>query len=338
MPHCGSQILNCDLPIRLDSYQGCSLACAYCIERHRYRRPIGVHPKETVRALESFIYFRSDGGHRTWDTNWCDWDIPLHWGGQSDPFQPCEKIHLRSLQFLKIFADSYYPVVLSTKSTMILEEPYLSLIKHCNLMLQVSLVSPRYAKWERLAPSFRDRLKLLWKIRPYVKRLIVRVQPYTLGVLGDVIRFIPIYAAAGVHGLTIEGMKWYKKSAAFPDLSEPYGGSMVYPLEDIDPHFMMIQDACHLHNLRFYCAENRMRTYGDHETCCGCDGLPGFRVNRANFNYHPIVYTDRMLERGSGMVFRTRARHDTKASRKFKRMSYKEGLESFFLDDREEGN
>ena len=30
MPNCGSQCWLCDLPIRFDTYKGCSHACRYC--------------------------------------------------------------------------------------------------------------------------------------------------------------------------------------------------------------------------------------------------------------------------------------------------------------------
>ena len=52
--------------------------------------PLGVDGKydiskvqkgEGVKALMSWIQ-----GKRTSETNWCDWNIPLHWGGRERPF------------------------------------------------------------------------------------------------------------------------------------------------------------------------------------------------------------------------------------------------------------
>ena len=61
-------------------------------------------------------------GARTKETNWCDWDIPLHWGGLSDPFQPCESKYRSSYKCLKIFADENYPFVVSTKGKIIADK------------------------------------------------------------------------------------------------------------------------------------------------------------------------------------------------------------------------
>ena len=123
MPNCGSQVTLCDIPIRFDTYKGCSHACSYCFVL-RKSDISQIELGETARALGEFIK-----GKRSKETNWCDWDIPLHWGGLADPFQPAERIHKRSLETLKVFAQTKYPFVVSTKNAMIAEEPYYSLLK-----------------------------------------------------------------------------------------------------------------------------------------------------------------------------------------------------------------
>lgn len=77
---CGSQIILCDLPIRYDTYTGCSHACAYCfVKRKRDISQIAVDA--SIDTLKKFIK-----GERTQKTRWCDWNIPLHWGGQVTRF------------------------------------------------------------------------------------------------------------------------------------------------------------------------------------------------------------------------------------------------------------
>ncbi len=122
MPKCGSQITICDLPIRFDTYEGCTHACAYCFVK--LKKDISqVKKGEGIKSLIDFIQ-----GKRSRDLNWCDWNIPIHWGGVSDPFQPAEKIQKLSLQALKVFAKTKYPFVVSTKGALIAEEPYLTLL------------------------------------------------------------------------------------------------------------------------------------------------------------------------------------------------------------------
>ena len=309
--------MNCDLPVRLDTYRGCGFACGYCLERLKRSGDCEPQPEEGVRALRAFIL-----GKRTVHTNWCDWDIPLHWGGMSDPFQPAELRYGRSLAMLRVFADTGYPFVVSTKSTMLLHPPYRDLVRRCNVVLQVSLCSPQYARWERGAPSFGDRLLMLWKLAPIVKRVIVRIQPYMPRIKSDVLHWLRFYAASGVYGITIEGLKW---NEGWGELTENYGGSMVYPVGRLAPDYAEISQAAHDVGLRFYCAENRLRFMGDSPTCCGCDGLSGFRVNEANMNYYPILYTERMRESGTGSVFRSLS-WTAEASRRFGAMSYEEAM------------
>ena len=98
MPDCGSQIILCDLPVRFDTYKGCSHGCKYCFVT-RKKDMSNIEIKETHVHLENFI-----AGKRSESTSWCDWDIPLHWGGVSDPFQPIELKHRISLECLKVLA------------------------------------------------------------------------------------------------------------------------------------------------------------------------------------------------------------------------------------------
>lgn len=72
---CGSQVILCEYPIRLDTYEGCSHDCRYCFARMK-RDISNVKPLHCVEQVKQFV-----SGKRTAVTNWCDWDIPLHWGG-----------------------------------------------------------------------------------------------------------------------------------------------------------------------------------------------------------------------------------------------------------------
>lgn len=95
---CGSQIAICDMPIHFDNYVGCSHACEYCFVK-RFKDIKKIKPvKGSYNSLKSFTE-----GNRQRNTFWCDWDIPVHWGGMSDPFQPIEKIINRTLTAHIIF-------------------------------------------------------------------------------------------------------------------------------------------------------------------------------------------------------------------------------------------
>ena len=276
MPNCGSQILMCNLPIRFDTYKGCSHHCKYCFVYRKYNIE-DIKKYETKESLINFI-----NGKRLKETEWCDWNIPLHWGGVSDPFQPCERKFKNSLECLKVFAETKYPFIVSTKAILPIEEPYFSLFKECNCVFQVSAVCPTLARlYEQGASSFEDRIDMIRKISKVVKRVVVRCQPYVLELHDEIKKQIPIIAEAGAYGITYEAMKMQKKVKGM----ERNGADYVYPKQILEKKWLELKDECHKYGLVFLSSENRLRHLGDSLTCCGCDGLDGFQVNHSNLNY-----------------------------------------------------
>ncbi len=299
MPKCGSQITICDLPIRFDTYKGCSHMCSYCFVKLKYDIA-NIERGEGAGALLNFIQGKRDN-----TTNWCDFNIPIHWGGVSDPFQPIEKRYKYSLEALKVFAKTQYPVVISTKGKLAAEEPYLSLLKKCNVVMQFSLLSPKYDKLEQGAPTFAERIEMIRKVAPKVRRVIVRAQPFVFEVKQDILKQIPLYKAIGVYGITIEGLKYKRKRPGLVKI----GGDWCYPKSKLIPAFEKIKSVCHDNGLKFYAAENRLRNMGDDLCCCGIEGLEGFVPNKYNLNH--FVYdrenfkpTEAAKKPGTSMCFK----------------------------------
>lgn len=275
MPDCGSQCWLCDLPVHFDTYTGCTHDCKYCFARKQ--RDIGkVGFNESPKQLLDFI-----NGKRTRDVTWCDWDIPIHIGGLSDPFQPCEKTFRRTYDCLQILADTQYPVVISTKGKLCCEPDYLELLSKCNVCMQVSIVCASFDKLEKGAPPFEERLEMVRKLAESVPRVNVRVQPYMHEVFREVLENIPRFAEAGAFGAVFEGMKYQKKK---PGLVK-CGGDMVYPVKILQHDFERFRDACHENGMKFWSGENRLRRMGDNLTCCGIEGMKGFRPNVYNLNH-----------------------------------------------------
>lgn len=130
---CGTQVILCNLPVRFDTYKGCSHGCKYCFAQKK-QNISKIQRDETVEALRSFVE-----GKRGRETAWCDWNIPIHWGGMSDPFQPIEKNIRASYECLKLLAETKYPFVVSTKGRLVADPEYLELLEKCNCVVQVSI-------------------------------------------------------------------------------------------------------------------------------------------------------------------------------------------------------
>ena len=295
--NCGSQVVLCEYPIRLDTYEGCSHDCRYCFARNK-RDIAAVKPFHCVEQVKRFV-----SGKRTLETNWCDWDIPLHWGGLSDPFQPEEERHRCTLEVLKVLSETQYPFIVSTKGRLVAEEPYLTLLSECNAVVQISMTSPLLDKLEKGAPTFKERIEIASKVSPNVKRVIARVQPYLPQCKQTLIKALPDMKKAGIHGITIEGMKFKKKKPGTVRL----GGDWAYPDDTLKRDYLEIRSHCRELGLAFWCAENRLRSLGDSTACCGCGDIPGFKGNPFNCvsvkNGSGAVATGKMRDKGTANCF-----------------------------------
>lgn len=297
MPKCGSQCFLCNLPVRFDTYKGCSHGCKYCFAK-KFLDISKIKVDEGPKALKDFI-----NGKRNIETRWCDWNIPIHWGGMSDPFQPCEKIHKVSYECLKIFAETQYPFVVSTKGKLIIEKEYLELIEKCNCVVQISAVCSSYDKLDIGAPTFEERIKMAEIVASKGKRVIIRMQPYMHEVFKEVYNNLEKIAEAGAYGVIIEGMKFKKKKKGLVKIA----GDYCYPYNLIKNDFLKLKEKAHKVGLKIYAGENRIRSLGDSLTCCGVDGLDGFVPNKFNYNYllkgEKIVPTKQMKKEKTGGPF-----------------------------------
>lgn len=299
MPNCGSQVILCDLPIRFDTYVGCTHGCQYCFATKKIN---GFYNKikkgESLNKLKSFIE-----GKRTQETNWCDWDIPLHIGGLSDPLQPIEKEKRYTYECLKLLKETQYPFVLSTKGKLLGDDEYLDILSECNCVIQVSMVCSSYDEIEKGCPTFEERLEIVNKVAPKVKRVIIRIQPYMREFKDEIISNLKKLKEAGAYGVIVEGMKWNKKHDGLIKV----GGDFTYPLEDIKNDLIQIKTECHKLGLRFFSGENRTRTLGDNLCCCGIENLKGFKGNDFNLNHiingEKPIPTEKMKQKGTARSF-----------------------------------
>lgn len=330
MPRCGSQCILCDLPIRFDNYKGCTHNCRYCFTQKKNKDLSKVEFGEGIKALSNFI-----NGKRNEETNWCDWKIPIHWGGLSDPLQPIESKFGSTFECLKILEKSQYPFVISTKGRLLGDEKYISLLEKCNVVVQVSLVYDKYDKIEKGAPTFYERLKIIEKISHRVKRVIIRIQPYMCEVFNDVFVNLSKFRDVGAYGVILEGMKFQKSKKGLIKV----GGDFAYPYERLKLDFERLKNECHRLGLKFYSGENRLRALGDNLTCCGIDSLKGFVPNTYNLNHlindkNKIVPSKLQQTKGTGVCFRA-FRQNTMYGRFFKTKSFEESMKWFFANSKD---
>lgn len=300
MIRCGSQCETCDYPIHFDTYRGCSHNCVYCSGGEKIPIDGEVRVWKQAGSVRAFV-----NGYRNKEVAWCDWDIPLHWGAVSDPFQPCEKEYKASLACLKVFAETKYPFIVSTKNpVMLTEEPYFSLIGQCRCVLQISMACPKYDKLELGTPNFEERLKAAKMLSKHVTRVIVRVMPYFVDCKEEILAEIPRIAQVGVFGIQVEGFTTRRKTAGMERSRSMYN----FPLENLYKDYLAIKEACHKNNLKFFCGECALGWMSDETTCCGTVGLDDFKPNRYNVRHmvvENVTPTDSMLKEHTAEPFKS---------------------------------
>ena len=264
-------------------------------------------------------------------TNWCDWDIPLHWGGVSDPFQPIERRYRNSYECLKVFAETKYPFIVSSKGILSAEPEYLELLQECNCVYQISMVCAKYDVLEQGAPSFEERITIAKRIVPKVKRLIVRVQPYMHEVLYDVLENLAKFRDLGAYGVIIEGIKFFTNKQGLVKVGADYCN----PYKLIREDFLRLKDKAHSLGLSIYAGENRIRALGDSLSCCGAEGVKGFRGNHFNLNHilngDFVEPTLAQKQTGTAGCFKA-IYQDTKNCRMINKLSFSEMMLKYYSE------
>ena len=328
MPSCGSQFWLCDLPIRFDTYVGCTHDCKYCFVQKKKATLTDIAFGESPEVLASFI-----SGKKTRENMWCDWKIPLHFGGMSDPFQPAERKYKRTLEALRLLSTSQYPVVISTKGRLCIEGEWLEELKKCNVVMQISMVCDKYDVLEKDAPTFRERLEMVRVLSKSVKRVLCRMQPYMIEVCSDVLKVLPEIKEAGAHGVILEGMKFVKKKSGLVKC----GGDFCYPVDVLKRDFTQIKAKCRQLGLAFYSGENRLRNMGDSLTCCGVADLEGFKPNTYNlnhiFNGDEVKPTAQMQKAGTGLAAINSCMQSAGTSTNVGRISFAEAMKMMSCKD-----
>ena len=196
----------------------------------------------------------------------------------SDPFQPAEAKTGSSMEALKVFADSGYPFVVSTKGRLVSSDPYVDVLKRCNAVVQISAACPLYDRIERGAPPFAERMKMAEKIAPHVRRVIIRIQPYMIEAHNEIMKSLEIMQQSGVYGVIVEGLKQTKAKSGLVKV----GGDWCYKKDELEMRLRAIREKAHALGMAFFSGENRLRSMGDDLCCCGIAGLSGFKGTRFN--------------------------------------------------------
>jgi len=300
-----NQIYFCGVPFRLDTYNGCNHGCKYCFVRaaeltsaarkNRGETILTADEGSVKRTLVTAL--DSSTPRADISIEWLRHRVPIHWGGMSDPFQPCERKFRISKKWMEYLSWYKYPVLISTKGIMLAEPEYLALLKEGNYAVGVSLITDNDNWLKQLepgAPLASERMRMLETLANNGIWTAVRIQPVIPNTIieQEMPRFIERLAKIGVKHVLCEGYKvpvraekntkriWEICPEAWKEYQ--YNDVRVEGFELLMPAWRKWKytkaalEACHANGMTYGAADNDLRDTGDAICCCGCDYIPGF--------------------------------------------------------------
>jgi DNA repair photolyase len=200
-----SKFAICGLPLTVDSYRTCSFGCRYCFANERVIMPIA---QEALRSADVGalrrklvkIFERGEVNQDDFLGNLIFDKITWHFGGLSDPFQPCEA-RLGVTKAITELARQYGITILYSTKTDTVDWSYLDPDFHA---FQLSITNTQDRRdIEPNVPAFQDRHRFYRELKDRGFKVGIRLQPFIPGVTG--ISIIEAFHDADYY--SIEGLK-----------------------------------------------------------------------------------------------------------------------------------
>jgi DNA repair photolyase len=285
----------CSLPLRLDSYNGCTFNCLYCFSQSLNNRKSDFfgstlkpgNPSHLERLLKLSQCTASNSSilqsclqHR----------IPIHLGSVSDPFQHAEKKYKITRDYLTILSKFNYPTIISTKGTLVSAPEYLNLILGFPTIVQnsFSTLDDKLAyKLEPGAPSPSERLKSLEILASAGIWTSIRLQPFLYPFSSPTDIDFNNIAAAGIKHVVLEHLRIPTNSSKKTReiLFNELGMNMIEEYKKLGiktsrinfelaterkiENIITIREMVHKAGMTFGSADNDFHHVSDMPCCCG---------------------------------------------------------------------
>jgi DNA repair photolyase len=217
-PRWSWELLDCAMPMTLDTYSNCAFQCTYCFSY--FQRAINhgseayllhkVKPVDVRKIIKMFTDPDKHAGQFAW---YIKERKVVQWGGLSDGFDFYERELGVSLELLRFFREIKYPISISTKGVWYLRDKrYRELLEdspEVQMKLSVVTTDPEVArKVEGGVATPRERFDALREMREMgVGCVTTRFRPYIIGISDKTVDELFEWSAeARVHSLTTEFM------------------------------------------------------------------------------------------------------------------------------------
>jgi DNA repair photolyase len=307
-PRWSAEILDCSLPMSLDTYSACSYRCLYCFSFNQKAIGIaaGSYLSNTVRSInvarlkKMFTEpFPGQFGPYIRERRM------FQWGGLSDAFDEYERQFGVTLDLLRFFRDIQYPISFSTKGTWWTQDQRYqeAFAGASNWHIKVSMITldeERARKVEVLCPTPKERLAAMARLAKMgLAGVTLRLRPFIIGV--STRDFDALIAAAADNGADSVSTEFMCLETRNPrtrpryevmsrlvgiDLLKMYqaaGGSGYLRLNRAikRPYMEAMAESCEKHGLRFYVSDAHFKEMCANGSCCGVK--PGMPYSTAQF-------------------------------------------------------
>ena len=304
-PRWSQEILDCSMPMSLDTYSRCSGDCLYCFSYFQKSHCCQGYVSGEVRACNPGHLINQfentlKGNYRAMakaDKQFIPYIRArrmMQWGALADQFDAYEKHHGITLRLLKYFDKIDYPLSFSTKFSWVTKDArYMNLFaKHAhNWHFKVSIITldeKKARKVERGIPSPALRLKAIERLAELGLSVTLRLRPIIPGISEDWPDLLTQAAEVGANSVSTEF--FCLEARADADLRARYDGISeacgfdIYQYyrkhsrqngykrlnESIKrPILTTMRDKAHELGLRFYVSDAIGRDLSDGVNCCG---------------------------------------------------------------------
>ncbi len=195
--------------IRIEPYNTCMFNCIYCYSRWYWIRVGEPRPR-----LEAFINFKIVA-RKIYQKGLKP--IPARLATLTDPFQPVEENYKFTYKIMKTALKYNYPLVINTKSTLMLKNPWLEMVKKLSgqglviVQYSISSLDEHISRLlEPLAPTVRERLEAMRKLSQENIPVLLRLSPYVPGITlrsYDYGGIASLLSDIGVRQVIVEGLR-----------------------------------------------------------------------------------------------------------------------------------
>jgi len=220
---------------------------------------------------------------------------PIQLGHASDPLQPAEKHYHITIRVLEILKSHAHPTIITTKWPGVLtEDPYLAAIDGLPLVVQCSISSEDQAMLgilEPESPSWKRRIAALEVLSDAGVHCILRLWPYIPDLAGNLGGLLSSAYDAGVRTVQANFLKLFnagndrvrfrgRLGYDLPDNScmtwEQRGNFRIAGLASQEREVRRLEELCREIGLECLTCDDLTGTR-NWRSCCGIDGLPGFK-------------------------------------------------------------